>query len=299
MKEQWNHLLETYIQPLANDPQFTLYASIVGSVILVAFMLLFAARRSGRSIRVFDNQAGHIDVSNKALYELINSACNQVPAVHKPRVRFNSARTKLSIIVKFKLAEGNTLPEISAVLQNQIKQTLQDTLSIQKTILVNPMVTGFVPATKSHSNMFETDSSSHAPNEEPPAPTLDPVLPAAPPSKEKSPAAESADWNLYAPPTKPTATAAPDTTNNKIEAESPSIPPADDLTNPPKIPEPTPKKKKRSLFGFGSKKTTEENDELADLLDLAAHDASDSSDPSDAVTAKSPLQEGHDDEKAK
>lgn len=269
MREQWNAFLETYIQPLASDPQFVFYALILCAVLLVAVMVNIALRRSCRAIRVFDNQAGQVNVSNKALYELINSACLQVNAVHKPRVRFKTSRTKLNILVKFKLAEGTVLADISGELQNQIKRTLQETLNIQKTILINPTVTGFVPAAKTNNSVIPAESIQDHPQQK------ETILPPAPPPKPKQEQPETANWSLYERPE--SSKIQPLDTHEEAadDWQNPAAIPTDEIVEKPADPAPKPaeldfelaeqvsdpadpthqpEKKKRSFFGFGSKK---------------------------------------------
>ena len=144
---QLKDFLETYVYPIIQNHQFALYVAAI-VIALAVYLILKISHRRNQSIRVFDNQAGHVDVSNRALFELIHSACKQISSVYKPRICFKTSRAKLTISIKFKLEEGVYLSDTSAMLQTKIKDTLREMLNIEKTILVNTMVTGFLSKSK-------------------------------------------------------------------------------------------------------------------------------------------------------
>jgi len=263
MKQQWQNFLETYIHPFVNDPHFTPYISILGGVVVFAVILFILSRRSNRSIRVFDNQAGHVHVSNKALSELVSSACKRIGSIHKSRAYFKTSRGKLHILVKLKLEEGKRLAEVSDILQNQLKRTLRDTLSIEKTVLINVVVTGFVKGAVPPQD--PADTSAPLVNE----PEVSDIT--AAPEKHSVEREQTADWSLYKKPARTTPDPAAKEDVQKDSGPSALDKPADPPTNDKDIPPPPPnptvaeiEKKKKSFFNFGSKKKAAEAEAEAD-----------------------------------
>lgn len=165
MEDKWNQFSENYIYPIIHDPQFN-YFYLIGACLAVAIALaiLIGLRRRSRAIRVFDNQAGHIHVSNRALADLVKSACEKVGSVHKPHVRFSVQRGKLHLSVKLKLEEGKRLAEVSAALQAQLTNTLQETLSIEKIGRIDIIVTGFIKAPQGKVQKLDSNESSLTPS---------------------------------------------------------------------------------------------------------------------------------------
>ena len=123
---------------------------------LVAFILLLLYRKIKnfrKPIRLFDNRAGVVEVSRKALDELVQSVCYSLGALNRPDVSIYTKRGKLCMNVALKLESGQKLTDATSEIQSALTSAFREHLGVEKLGRIDVRVTGFKgliykPATK-------------------------------------------------------------------------------------------------------------------------------------------------------
>ena len=86
-------------------------------VCLIALLIVIRClKKKFAPIKLFNNSAGVITVTPKALDELVQSVCYSMGALNRPSVKIYVRRGKLCMLVSLKLEMGQKLSEVSAEL---------------------------------------------------------------------------------------------------------------------------------------------------------------------------------------
>lgn len=112
----------------------------------VAFVLLVLLRKfKGRykPIKLFDNRAGVVEVSRKALDELVQSVCYSLGALNRPDVKIYSLRGRLCMSVSLKLESGQRLTEATSEIQTALTSAFREHLGVEKLGRIDVKITGF------------------------------------------------------------------------------------------------------------------------------------------------------------
>ncbi len=107
---------------------------IFGVIVAALFLIFFARKiwKKFRPVRLFNNSAGVVEVSRKALNELAESVCYGMGAMNKPDVEIYTRRRRLCIRVALALEAGQSLAEISYKLQNALTIAFREHLGVEK-----------------------------------------------------------------------------------------------------------------------------------------------------------------------
>ena len=90
---------------------------------LAALVLLVAVRKIKKAfkpIKLFDNRAGIVEVSRKALDELVQSVCYSLGALNRPDVKIYTRRGRLCMNVSLKLESGQSLTDATSEIQTAL-----------------------------------------------------------------------------------------------------------------------------------------------------------------------------------
>lgn len=112
----------------------------------VAFVLLLVIRKIKkirRPIKLFDNRAGVVEVSRKALDELVQSVCYSLGALNRPSVNIFTKGGRLCMKVSLKLESGQRLTDATADIQSALTTAFREHLGVEKLGNINVQVTGF------------------------------------------------------------------------------------------------------------------------------------------------------------
>ncbi|MEQ9823074.1 MAG: hypothetical protein ABQ298_01680 [Puniceicoccaceae bacterium] len=118
---------------------------VYGSLLLLlvaAGLLVLLSRRQPSRVRAFANNNGYVEISRAALVDIIRSKSEQVDIEHKPGVSIHNRRGKLQINVKIRLLPSRRLAEVSEILQQHLREALQEGLGIRKLGNINVTVVG-------------------------------------------------------------------------------------------------------------------------------------------------------------
>ena len=113
---------------------------------LAAFVLLVLYRKIKnfrKPIRLFDNRAGVVEVSRKALDELVQSVWYSLGALNRPDVEIYTRRGRLNMSVAVKLESGQKLTDATAEIQNALTSAFREHLGVEKLGKIDVKVTGF------------------------------------------------------------------------------------------------------------------------------------------------------------
>ena len=113
---------------------------------LAAFVLLVLYRKIKnfrKPIRLFDNRAGVVEVSRKALDELVQSVCYSLGALNRPDVDIYTRRGRLCMSVSLKLESGQKLTDATAEIQSALTSAFREHLGVEKLGRIDVRVLGF------------------------------------------------------------------------------------------------------------------------------------------------------------
>ncbi len=110
-------------------------------VLLGIFVLLI--RRQPRQIVAYKTEHGKVLIARSAIRELVQSACEQLDGVSKPKtcIRIKGGRVHFDVSVK--LVGTNQLRQVESTLQQHMRRALTENLGIEKLGNINVIATGF------------------------------------------------------------------------------------------------------------------------------------------------------------
>ncbi len=124
-------------QPYAPE----MFGIAIGILVLLILVRRFNACR--KPIKLFDNRAGVVEVSRKALDELVQSVCYSLGALNRPEVEIYTRRGRLGMSVSLKLESGQKLTDATAEIQNALTSAFREHLGVEKLGRIDVKVTGF------------------------------------------------------------------------------------------------------------------------------------------------------------
>ena len=89
---------------------------------LALLIIIRKIKKAFRPIKLFDNRAGVVEVSRKALDELVQSVCYSLGALNRPDVKITSRRGRLSMKVSLKLESGQSLTDATSEIQTAVRK---------------------------------------------------------------------------------------------------------------------------------------------------------------------------------
>jgi hypothetical protein len=112
-------------------------------VVLIFLLWLLLRKRQPTRIIAYHSENGRVMVSRSAILELVQSACNEIEQIYRPSVRIRTVRGTCHLKVGIKLASGGKLRDLEEKLQQHLRQSLTDTLGIEKLGTIDVTATGF------------------------------------------------------------------------------------------------------------------------------------------------------------
>jgi len=109
----------------------------------VLLVIIRKAKAAYRPIKLFDNRAGVVEVSRKALDELVQSVCYSLGALNRPDVKIYTRRGRLCMNVALKLESGQSLTDATAQIQTALTSAFREHLGVEKLGRIDVRVTGF------------------------------------------------------------------------------------------------------------------------------------------------------------
>ncbi len=129
--------IEAWNQP--NAPQ--LLGIALGTFLLLILIWKIKARR--RDIKLFNNNAGTVRVSQRALDELVQSVCYSLGALNRPDVKIYTKRGKLCMKVALRLESGQALTTATDKIQTALTYAFREHLGVEKLGNIDVKIIGF------------------------------------------------------------------------------------------------------------------------------------------------------------
>jgi len=140
------------------DPAIRGIFAIIAFIILLknyVYWKTFSIRHQrGRTI-AFDNPAGQVSVSVKALEDMIRRVIARVPEVKDVRTLIAVGKKGLDIYVRLDLNADVNIPEATSRLQDLVKSKIQDTIGVEEKMTIRIDVTKIIPDHKKVSRKRE------------------------------------------------------------------------------------------------------------------------------------------------
>lgn len=115
-------------------------------VLLIAIFVLIVIRKIRKRfapIRLFNNSAGVVSVTPRALNELVQSVCYSMGTTNRPSVKIYEKRGRLCMQVTIKLEMGQKLADVSATLQDELTNACREHLGVEKLGRIDVRIKGF------------------------------------------------------------------------------------------------------------------------------------------------------------
>ena len=119
------------------------YLWIAGGVILLIVIFIFLLRRQPKKIVAYATENGRVMVKRSAIVELVQTSCEQLNDVSKPRVKLVVKGNVTNLDVEIKLLSGGRLRTIEDTLQTHLRHALSENLGIESLGYINIIATGF------------------------------------------------------------------------------------------------------------------------------------------------------------
>lgn len=134
----WNELQDT-LSYLA-EPAY-LYS--IGAAVVLFILLILLKRRQPSSIVAYKTENGRVQVARAAIVELVQTSCQQLNAVSKPKIKIKTKGKYTHFEVRLKLMTGGSLRKIESTLQTHLRRSLTENLGIEHLGRIDIIATGF------------------------------------------------------------------------------------------------------------------------------------------------------------
>ncbi len=124
------------------------YPWIGGGTLLLLLAMWLRACHQPAAIVAFDNPDGQVKVSRNAINELAQSATDDMSEVAKCVTRIQTRGGHLNVQLRIKMVAGSNLSEVSLAMQNRVKNSLRNSLGIEKLGSIEVRLTGFIGQNK-------------------------------------------------------------------------------------------------------------------------------------------------------
>lgn len=111
--------------------------------LFVVLLVFRRIKKRFRSVRLFDNRAGVVEVSRGALDDLVQSVCYSMGAVNRPEVEIYTHFGRLCMKVSLKLESNQKLMEASSYIQSALSTAFREYLGVEKLGRIDVKVIGF------------------------------------------------------------------------------------------------------------------------------------------------------------
>ena len=132
-------IIET-LQNILSEP---VYLYIGGAVLLLCLFFILYLRRQPSKVLAYATENGRVMVSRTAIVELVQTSCEQLNVVTKPRVRIKVKGRFTHLEVTIKLLSGGYLRAVEDTLQTHLRAALSQNLGIEELGQINIVADGF------------------------------------------------------------------------------------------------------------------------------------------------------------
>ena len=138
----WIKSVSDFLETSWNQPHAPEFLGLA-ALSLALFVAVRKIRAHFRPIKLFDNRVGVVELSRKALDELVQSVCYSMGALNRPDVKIFMRRGRLCMCVSLKLESGQKLTDASAEIQTALTSAFREHLGVEKLGRIDVRVLGF------------------------------------------------------------------------------------------------------------------------------------------------------------
>ena len=128
-----------YLEVLASEPNLRVLVGLTGLLfVLLSFIfaqIISGARQKERTI-AFDNTSGRVSISLIAMEDMVKRLMLRESEVKESRPNIIATKKGLDIEARLVLRADVNIPELTARLQDTIKEKIQDMIGIEETVTV-------------------------------------------------------------------------------------------------------------------------------------------------------------------
>lgn len=124
------------------------------AVLIAVWVALRKIRGHFRPIKLFNNRVGEVEVSRKALNELVQSVCYSLGALNRPDVKIYTKRGRLCMVVSLKLESGQKLTDATGEIQQALTTAFREHMGVEKLGKIDVRVLGFKGLVYKPANKF-------------------------------------------------------------------------------------------------------------------------------------------------
>jgi len=134
----WQELQES-VQYLAQPT----YLYLLGAAAVLFVLLVLLKRRQPKSVVAYSTENGRVMVARSAISELVQTSCEQISAVSKPKIKIKARGKVTHFEIRVKLMSGGSLRQIESTLQTHLRRNLTENLGIERLGRIDITATGF------------------------------------------------------------------------------------------------------------------------------------------------------------
>lgn len=141
MKDAIIHWINAWLMEIYNSPRIMLSIA----ALLTLWLIVRILKRRYAAIKIFQTDSGNIEITRRALHNIVYNACAQVHMTHTPKICARILKGKLHLEIAIKLGSDQRLLEIATLLQDSIVQTLSRNLGMENLGRINVKMVDFIP----------------------------------------------------------------------------------------------------------------------------------------------------------
>ena len=136
----WQEISNWSFTEAINNP---LYFYAIG-VFLLLFLILFSILRLKKElISIFADDNGNVQITHKALHELVGKSCEEIPGVFAPSTSIFTKRGSVRLSVRIRIKKDCNIKEIRSKLQDSIEKTMIQDLNFNNFEGCDIVIKGF------------------------------------------------------------------------------------------------------------------------------------------------------------
>jgi len=134
--------IDSFIELSLAQP-YTMHFLIAIAALITLLIIVRKIRKHFSPIRLFSTTVGSVEVSRKALDELVQNVCYNLGILSKSKVKIFTKRGRLSLKISLKIEGNQMLADISSRIQEELVRKFRDHLGVEKLGSINVSITGF------------------------------------------------------------------------------------------------------------------------------------------------------------
>jgi uncharacterized alkaline shock family protein YloU len=121
---------EFLLEGLMDSPLYGVFAGLALLLLVLVYLATFGAARSRSRYIAFEGESGSVSISANAVRDFVRKIGDEFSAVVSMDPRVRPEKNRVSMDLNVKIQTGTKLPELSALLQTRVRESIRDGLGI-------------------------------------------------------------------------------------------------------------------------------------------------------------------------